>query len=206
MSIKEIVDRIKLLPESFVDVSYRQGRDKVLKQLNKRTGENESAWVDVFIEDSQNTIQKLIQKVTPYIIPDDYIYFLEFYGGLAIESNDYYFSLLGIGPMVEEWYTGIESDDAFPEPEKYGFLSLGSLDFRKGKYKFQHVNFFLDLAGVVQKHCVIGVGPWGEDDPNSFKIIKDIHAYPHRWQRVANSFTEWLELAAETRGIFVYGR
>jgi hypothetical protein len=35
-------------------------------------------------------------------------------------------------------------------------------------------------------------------------IPKDIHAHPHMWHKVANSFAEWLEQAAETRGAFGY--
>lgn len=206
MSVIEIINRIQLLPEARVDANFRQGQDEILKQLNKRTGEDASASVVSFIENSQNAIPELTQKVMPYDIPDDYIFFLEYYGGLVIRSDNYFFSVLGIGPMVEEWYGGIISDEAFPEPGKYGFLSLGSLNFREGKYKSQYVDFFLDLAGIVQKHCVIGVGPCGKDDPNSFEIIKDIHAYSHKWRRIANSFIEWLELAAETRGVFVYER
>jgi hypothetical protein len=167
-------------------------------------GEDASRSVDIFIENSQNAIPELTQTAAPHSIPEDYIFFLEFYGGLAIESDDCYFSLLGIGPMVEDWYAAVDSDEAFPEPGKYGFLSLGSLSFREGKHKFQHVDFFLDLAGVVQEYCVIGVGPWGEGEPNSFTIIKDLRAYPQKWQKIADTFTEWLDKAAETQGVFVY--
>lgn len=204
MTLRESVNRIKLLTGASVDANYRQGRDKVIEQLNERTGKNASGSVDIFIKNSQDAIPELTQAVAPHNIPEDYIFFLEFYGGLAIESDDYYFSILGIGPMVEEWYSAIDSDEAFPEPEKYGFLSLGMLNFRKGKYKSQYVDFFLDLAGSVQKYCVIGVGPWGKDDPNSFAIIKDIHAYSEMWQITANSFTEWLKQVAETHGSFGY--
>lgn len=204
MDVREAVKRIQLLSGAFVDCSFRQGRNAVLKQLEERTGRDEEAFVDVYIQEMQDTMATLIHKAVPYEVPEDYIFFLEFYGGLAIDRDDYNFSILGIGPMVEDWYGSVESDEAFPEPAKYGFLSLGSLNFREGKYKFQHVDFFLDLAGIIQKHCVIGVGPWGQAGPTPSTIIQDIHAHPGRWQKIAPSFTEWLEQAAETGGAFSY--
>lgn len=106
--------------------------------------------------------------------------------------------------MVEDWYAAINSDEALPEPGRYGFLSLGSLNFREGIYKFQYVSFFLDLAGTIQKHCVIGVGPWGAEELTPDIVLKDIYAYPGKWQKIANSFTDWLEQAAQTGGAFIY--
>jgi hypothetical protein len=204
VDVKEIVERIRLLPEAFVDCGFRQGRDAFLRQLESRTGKDEAHLVDVYIEGCRETIAELVQRVAPYDIPDDYIFFLEFYGGLAIIRDDYYFALLGDGPMVEEWYGSVVSDEALKEPGKYGFLSLGLLSFRKGKYQFQYIDFFLDLAGFVRKHCVIGVGPWGQGTLTSWTILKDVHAHPDMWQKMANSFAEWLEQVAETRGSFGY--
>lgn len=207
MKMKEIVERIRLLPEAYVDCGLRQGRDMIQKQLNERAGEEEKVeFVDAFIEDIQNTIASLIQRAKPYDIPDDYISFLEYYGGLFLWNDKYTLSLFGTGPMVEEWYSSVVSDEALQEVGQYGFLTIGSLNFREQhKYKFQYVTFFLDLAGHVQKHCVIGIGPWGAETLTPLDILKDIHAYPGTWQKVANSFTEWLELAAETEGAFIYG-
>jgi hypothetical protein len=202
MNVIEVIERIQRFPDAFVDCSFRQGRDAILRQLNERTGEDEEAFVDVTIEGIQDTIATLIQKAAPYDIPDDYIFFLEFYGGLAIDRDDYYLALLGVGPMVEEWYGSVDSDEALQEPGKYGFLSLGSLNFRGRRFRFQSVSFFLDLAGVVQKHCVIGVGPWGQHTLTPYTILKDVRAHPGMWRKIANSFTEWLEQAAETHGVF----
>lgn len=207
MHVREAVKRIQLLPEASVDCSVRQGRDAVLKQLTARDGSIAETIVDAFIEeDIRGEIALLVQKAAPYDIPGEYIFFLEFYGGLAIDNDDpnYNFSVLGIGPMVEEWYGFIAGDEALQEPGKYGFLSLGSLNFGQGKLKSKHIGFFLDLAGGVQEHCVIGVGPWGEDTLTPSTIIKDLHAYPDMWRKIAGSFTEWLEQAAETRGAFGY--
>lgn len=204
MNLIETVERIRLISGTFIDCGFGQGRDMFLKQLEERTGNDESALVDVDIQGSRDLITKLIKRANPYNIPDDYIFFLENYGGLAIDRPNYRFSVLGVGPMVEDWYASVISDEAIQEPGKYSFLSLGSLNFREGRYKFQHVDFFLDLAGIIQKHCVIGVGPWGAEDLTPDIVIKDIYAYPGKWQKIANSFTEWLEQAAQTEGAFIY--
>jgi hypothetical protein len=204
-AIEDIVERIRRLPEAYVDRSFGQGRDAFLRQLEQRTGRDEVASVDLYIEGSRNTITGLVQKIAPYHIPDDYIFFLEYYGGLFIKGDHYSLSVLGTGPMVEEWYSSVNSDDALHEVRQYGFLTLGSLGFGEHpNYRFQEVTFFLDVAGNVQKHCVIGVGPWGQETPTPVDILKDIHAHPDQWRKATDSFTEWLEQAAETNGAFGY--
>jgi hypothetical protein len=203
--MREAIDSIKQFPETLVDCSFGQGRDMFLKQLEERNGRDEEDSVDAYIEDCQNTITGLVRRAKPYNVPDDYIFFLENYGGLFLWDDKYTLSLLGTGPMVEEWYSSVVSDDALLEAGQYGFLTIGSLNFNEQhKYKFQYVTFFLDLAGNVQKHCVIGVGPWGAETLTPLDILPGLHDHPDRWRKTANSFTEWLEQAADTKGAFGY--
>ena len=205
MNLTEVVKRIEQFPGALVDCSFGQGRDAFLKQLEARTGRNEKYSVDMYIEDCRDTIAELIERVATYEIPDDYISFLELYGGFLLDFDDYHLSTLGIGPMVENWYSSIDSDDALSEINQYGFIHVGGLSF--GKYpeeKIQVVTFLQDLAGTIEKHCVIGIGPWRVDTLTPIDISKDIHAYPDYWRKVANSFTEWLVQVAETQGRFGY--
>lgn len=205
MDVRRAVERIQLLPEAFVDCSIRQGRDAVLKQLRERDGSIADRIVDAFIaEDIRDTIATVAGKAKPYEIPDDYIFFLEFYGGLAIDRDDYYFSVFGVGPWVEHWYSSIVSDAVLQEPGEYGFLSLGRVTVHKGEPGSPYISFFLDLAGTVQKHCVIGVGPWGLGTPDPDVVLQDLHGHSAMWRKLANSFTEWLEQAADTEGSFGY--
>jgi hypothetical protein len=81
----------------------------------------------------------LLKRAEPYSIPEDYIAFLENYGGLSIEGDDYRFSILGAGPMVEDWYASIESDQAILPIGNYGLLTLGALRFRSG-HKYESLN------------------------------------------------------------------
>jgi hypothetical protein len=206
MNVKRVIERIQSMQDTYVDCSIRQGRDAIHSQLNERAGKDEEAFVDITIEGMKSTIAALVQRAMPYELPDDYVFFLEFSGGLAMynDDSDGWFSILGVGPMVEDWYGSVDGDEAVQDPGKCGFLSLGSRGFGKGKYRFKRIVFLLDLTGTIHKHCVIGIGPCGEDTLSLSTIINDIHSYPNMWRKIANSFTEWLEQAAETHGTFGY--
>lgn len=188
----------------FCDRGVLQGRRAILEQLEKRSGQNEEAMADTFIASARKAVADLVSKSSPYMVPKEYLYFLGYYGGLCISRDSHYFQILGIGPMVEEWYAAIDSDAAILQPGESGWLAVGSLSFGEGKFRFQHVDFLLDLAGVVHKGCVVGVGPWGKDDPTPIDVVGDLFSHADKWKIVANSFREWLEQAAETNGLFTY--
>ena len=201
----EIVERMKLDPHIFIDCGFRQGRDILAEKLDDEFRENAEDYADAFIIEAQQRIMALIQKAKPYIIPKDYIFFLEYYGGLAIENEKYYFSTLGIGPMVEDHYSSIDSDDAYPGlVEREGVLPIGDTSFRQGKYKYQYISFFLDLSGKIRKNSVIQIGPWGAGTPTPEMIFIQKEEYPDLWHIIAGSFIEWLEHIVETEGGFGY--
>ncbi|MEZ4645421.1 MAG: hypothetical protein R3E31_22265 [Chloroflexota bacterium] len=80
MELIDSVEQIKLLSGAFVDYGYRQGKDAILKQFNQRSGENEEDFVDNDIKNMKDTIAALMEKLAPYDIPKDYIFFLDFMG------------------------------------------------------------------------------------------------------------------------------
>jgi len=204
MNIITVVERIQSLPHGFVDSNFGQGHNLALKQLSQRRGQNAVTTIDSFIRNSQRGISALIQSAKPYELPEDYIFFLETYGGLTIWPDNYDFFVLGVGPMVEEWYGAIDGDGILREPGKHGFAELGMLCLPDDKYKLQNLSFFLDISGTIQKNSVISVGPWGEDTVPPDDVIKNLKTYIGMWQKVADSFTEWLHIAAETKGGFGY--
>jgi len=204
MDITTIIEPVRNQQNIFVDYGFRQGQDKILQVLKQQNEEYTKSFVEAGIADSKEIIHDLIQKTKPYTIPENYIFFLEFYGALWIETDDYYFSTLGIGPMVEQFYSSINSDEAFHESGQYGILKLGSLSFRSGKYKFQYLDFFLDLAGQTQRDSVISVGPWEEETVTASTVVKNLSSYPKVWQKCADSFEEWLQLVVKTNGGFGY--
>lgn len=203
-NLQAIVEQIRNLPSSGVDINFRQGRVEFRQQLNL-FGQVDESFINDTIEQFEEIITTLKQNALPYKIPEEYIFFLEFYGGLYIDGDDgHYFSTYGLGPMSEEWYASIISPDAVPESIHYGFLALGSLSFYEGKYNGQLVKFFLDLAGTIQESSVIGIGPLRPEGPLPSMIIKNVNEYPQFWHKVADSFTHWLQRAAETQGAFDY--
>jgi hypothetical protein len=136
----------------------------------------------------------------PYHLPDDYLFFLEFYGGLMIEVPSYNISIFGLGPMVHEWYDDLMGDDALYEN---GFLLISLLllsEYRPNNY----VHFFLDLAGIVRQYCVIGMSSNELVEKCLIPVLHNPHAYPDRWTKHADSFTEWLEQLSVTNGSFGY--
>jgi hypothetical protein len=158
-------------------------------------------FTDLLMVDMQKTIRSLQLKTAPYGLPRDYIDFLEIYGGMFLATETYNFRIYGTGPMVEEWYASIDSDEVIQEPEKYGFLALGALVYLKEPLIWQRVRFILDIAGTIKLHCVIGIKTreGGVSVPLE-TIIQNIHAHSERWKEVAGSFTEWLKLISDTQG------
>jgi hypothetical protein len=194
------VEKLMMLPGAHIDCGFRQGRDAVFAQTQKlgigKKEENMLAAEQLILHTPQY-IADLYAQVVPYQPPDDYIFFLEFYGGGWVETTDYNLLINGIGPMVEEWYSFIFGDDAEYEN---GLLLIGTLLWWEGDY----IKFYLDLAGHVDQYCVIGISLGGAEDLNSVQVLQNLHQNPGLWKKVGDSFTGWLEQAAETHGTFGY--
>lgn len=200
--IIDAIDRLQLTPKAHIDRNFRQGREAVFSQLYQRTmgGEKDTSKADQFIRGAEQDIASLHTWVTPYHLPDDYVFFLEFYGGLEIEATGYYFSVHGIGPMVEDWYDFIMGDEGTYEN---GLLLIGRLSFR-GERSGECVYFFLDLASIVHRFCIIGIHLGELQNFDVLTVIQHLDIYQSCWTKLANSFTGWLEQAAETHGTFGY--
>ncbi len=218
MDVTEIVERIRTIPGAFVDCGFLQGRDAVIEQFQQRDKEysnavgyelpneiEKAAEADRFISFMQQAITELIERAKPYEIPKEYILFLQSYGGIMIDGMKHNFATYGIGPMVEDWYGYLNTaDHVLMESGKLGWLSLGRLVFRRGhKNEYQRVEFLLDLANSVRKDSVIGIGPWDGREPEEL-ILSNLQSWNGKWTIVSNSFVEWLELARQTTGEFVY--
>jgi hypothetical protein len=157
--------------------------------------------VDADITEVQEALTTLHAWVAPHRLPDDYVFFLEFYGGLSIKIPRYhYLFVFGLGPMADEWYDFIMGDDALCEN---GFLLVGTLAF-KGERLDQYVHFFLDLSGIIHQYCVIGMESPKPTGASLVPILQNPHAHPGRWAKHGDSFTEWLERLAATKGAFGY--
>jgi hypothetical protein len=146
--------------------------------------------------------------ILPHHFPEDYQFFLENYGGLSLHlDQSYHFQIRGTGPMRNSYYfhlMGTRGD--FDEGWcAYGFLEIASLTIyqRAGGGRLL---FLLDIAGHIQPESIITINEGALDDPVDHvdQVMREPHAHPASWVKLAPNFTTWLEHAAETYGMFGY--
>ena len=196
------IERIRMIPGAQVDCGLGQGRDTYLAYIHGQSSEVLDIPLmpdDWYITGFQQDLAEVHTWVAPGDLPSDYAFFLEYISGLEIDRDFYNLNVYGIGLMTEEWYSSVIGDEGLYEG---GFLKIGALIFQE--WEGSHVGFFLDVIGSIQKGSVISVSgevlkSWGV-----LTILDDPHAYPDRWTKLADSFTEWLERLAETNGSFGY--
>jgi hypothetical protein len=230
-SVINAVERIRQLPGAFVDVNYRQSRELFAKQMAGRMGVEalSSHEIDQDIAGLQGDIVGLAAKVEPYDLPENYVFFLEYYGGLAVwQPSEYRFEVQGVGPMVNEEYGdfaqdnwGQRNDPLLPGPRGLIIAHLRlDMDLSKAKARGltpakmvnvhkqeveymppKWVEFRLDVAGTIQKHAILGLGP---NEADALHPLSFDDGDKRTWRKLADSFTDWLDLAAKTRGTFGY--
>jgi hypothetical protein len=203
--ITAALTKIAQLDGALVDRSFRQGYDAVVEQLRQRDPDISQEDIDSLIEYYPQAIASFERWIAPYHLPDQYRFFLEYSGGMQISTDRYHLSMLGTGPMVEEWYGYIQGDEALMDPSCDGVLLLGSLVSEipmQGRYP--RVYILLDLAGIFQAEHVIGVGPLTYSDVTISDIVKAPSHYQAHWKILANSFSQWLELVATSAGTCGY--
>lgn len=219
--IIEAGEEIGRLPQAFVDRGIGQGRQAIIdhlapvpeaaqRALTAQPRYASLAWetpaqrADRVIADIAAYLSALDAWLAPHRLPEDYRCFVEYYGGLAIDDPSYYFDIFGYGPKATARYDiPMDGDQSLYE---HGWLAIGALSLKDDGQPHcgQIVHFFLDLAGNVHRGCVIAVPTWGcyERIRDPRVILRDVGAHPDCWMRIADSFADWLEVAARTRGSF----
>ena len=224
-AVDDAIERILRLPHASVGSNYGQDREA-------------NDWIAV----SEKRVTILKQLVLPHQLPDEYLYFLEHYGGFHIEDVEAglaFFSIFGFLPQsryaisndalatfYEELYERPELADALVDDDvivynlssprkKLGHLYIGiwhdyhsltdeelrsvpinpetgeqysPFDVGYPEFRLSSVLFYLDIAGDMQQYAVFA----SHDGENK------------RMQKIAGSFTKWLEEVAETGGDFSY--
>jgi hypothetical protein len=199
----QAVERIRIIPGAEVDCGLGQGRDALLAHIHRQYSEVMGVPLmpdDWYVTESRQCFAEMQAEVAPNRLPDDYALFLEYYGGLSIGMSDYDLIVDGIGPMVEEWYGFPFGDDGIYEN---GLLAIATLVLQKDRSS-QRFRFFLDLGGIIRQDSVIGIDDRGLERADYASILQDPHTHPDRWTKLTDSFTEWLEQAATTKGAFGY--
>jgi hypothetical protein len=200
--IEKVIEQIRFLPNSQVDCGIEQGQNQFFTQLSKHvtTPELLELPFELYVMETNKSLARIENLISPYSLPVDYLSFLKRYGGITISSNDSYFASLGFGPMAEDWYPYLMGKAGHYEN---GFLKIGTLRIRNFiENNFMYVSFFLDIGGGIQRHCVIQVSMWKLKNLNLQETFRDLQSCSFCWSIVANSFTEWLQIAANTKGRF----
>jgi len=216
---------IDQLPHAFVDHGTGRGRQAIIDYLDPLPASAERALTaqpryaplaretpaqraDRVIADIAAYLSELDAWLAPHQLPEDYRCFVAYYGGLAIDDPSYYFDIFGYGPKATAQYDiPMDGDQSLYE---HGWLAIGMLSLKDdGQPHAGHlVHFVIDLAGDVCRGCVIAIPTWGcyESIRDPRVILHDVHAHKDCWTRVADSFIDWLEMAARTHGAFDYTR
>jgi len=207
--IVEAMARISAIPGAFIDRGVIQGPTSIPVEMQRHPQmwtATDEATVAATIASLRAYWTDVDAWLVPNRLPDDFRFFLEFYGGLAIDQADYFFNIYGFGLSSPYRYESIlDGDDSLYE---HGWLAIGMLSLKDETQPHygQLVHFFTDLVGNMRQGCVIAVPTWGCHDLSHepHALLSDVAAHKGCWTKVADSFTEWLELAAQTRGTFDY--
>ena len=104
--IDKVIEQVRFLPNSQVDCGTEQGQKQFFAQLSKHvtTPELLELPFELYVVETNKSLARIENLISPYSLPADYLSFLNHYGGITISSKDFYFASLGFGPMAEEWY------------------------------------------------------------------------------------------------------
>ena len=206
--VMQAVEQIASLPYAQVDVSYAQGKDVLEKTHRLRVSHLGLYLADSFdayqvSEQIMHDVDEIKDLVSPHLLPDEYLYFLSYYGGLSITRTGYQFSIRGVGPMQNMWYYPvIGTQDYFDEGlYENGFLLIGALVVQAVNARLFHL--LLDLGDSMQKGSVICIKDYGSVErglPDLRPVLQDPHNAQAYVERIADSFGAFLERAAETQG------
>ncbi len=200
--IERVIEQIRCLPDARVDCGTEQGRDRFFVQLGRHitTPELLELPFELYVLETNKSLARIENLIRPYSLPADYLSFLKRYGGITISSRDFNFASLGFGPMAEEWYPYLVGKAGYYEN---GFLKIGNLRIRNFVENiYMYVFFFLDIGAGIQQYCVIQVSMWKLGNLDLKDVLRELQPCSFCWSKVAGSFTEWLQIAATTRGRF----
>lgn len=188
------VESISHLPGARVDCNFGQDSEAFAQQFS-RFGREPIDDYSAYVARGKSEIAELKELVSPYILPEDYLFFLEYFGGLALQSATRRLEIMGFGPMCTEWYSGVIGENSHRRQLPFKNLDIAYLRVHCDPLDYyEWVNLNLDVMGSVKLNGVIGHGPYGSGWPMNRAETK----------LLAGSFTELLERIATTDGRLGY--
>ena len=135
-------------------------------------------------------ISLLNASTTPFQIPHDFTFFLEYYGGMDLEMGDDEFSIFGLGWGEGSRFPSILA--GFDGEPRYGrgWQEIGDLIIRRGPAGggWKTIAFAMDLAGILQYGAIFTAGI------NTMTPIWDMPS--DQLLCVADSFSAWMNRVA----------
>ena len=197
------VQKIELLPTSKVGIGVRQGPERIqswrIRDHARRGYGKPPGPVEECIRWMQDDLKEVIDWIAPDEFSEDYLFFLEYFGGLQIVTSSYTFHIWGVGLQHMDWYLHLMGDgDLMRGFHAYGLVWIGQWSRRWGcpEHDFFH-ELLLDLVGRVQKGCILAppkeyAVPDSENASDEYNgpVLSDLSG----WTVLASSFTELLEL------------
>ena len=202
------VERIRLLPDATIGCNFSQGRQAVADYLRamKRTAELTN--LDAIISKCKTRSRRLRELVAPYSLPEDYLFFQDYYGGLVLETSKGIPQLMvmGTGPLAGLYYGELleGTEESLPSNPFYFAIywsekanGLRPLEIARNStlspFDDEHVLpspmlshlYYIDSSGVVKTDSI---------------LVARSDEGPNRFTKIAGSFTEWLNLVAEKSG------
>ena len=200
-TIAGTLQKVSQLDGAVVDQGYAQGVISILEHIKANDPNANIDAAQRLSRSLQDGLKDIHSWVYRYVLPEDYTYFLEYWGGLHIKTNKFYLEIMGIGIMVDSWYSYLMGDEGFFDPSDDGVILLGSLGSQQPIHgAYFRVYFILDVAGIFQAEQSIGVGTLTTGNSIVRHIVKTPATYVADWKILANSFSQWLELVATSAG------
>jgi hypothetical protein len=149
-------------------------------------------------------IEELVQSAQPHRLPDDFLEFQMAYGGLSIgRGEELLLNVYGFG-----WDT-MNSHGALQDPELLGVVDLARIPYLPIGFLFmadldqqnrRRYAFLFALEGSVDGGRVFAVRDRRQG--HAIELLEEAGGLPSQAKPLAETFTDWLELAVESNGTF----
>ena len=137
----------------------------------------------------QRELDALAVETAPFQIPEDFAFFLSYYGGMRLQLDRYDFSIFGIGLVEAGGFESLLQDFGGGSQYQDGWQNIGDLvpSKRDAGIEWNMIDFAMDLSGVVQYGAIFTGGT---------NASRTWHTPVESLLCVAESFSAWLDRVA----------
>lgn len=210
-----MMDQFLSLPMAFVDKAFGCDRE-VLEEFvlaveshpdHSYTTPNIPSFVKEYQTRARAALAALVEQVSPYQLPKDFIQFQSLTGGAMCEPADgWLLDVFGNGIFAHQFHSGLLSEglDEIWSLRIIHYLPIASLvRYGLGDTPGFRCDYFLALETPIENGAVYSVES-DESGADTIEFIVKERRLPIGHNLAANSFSTWLQLAVESGGLFSY--